>query len=91
MADLDRLVAGLRCREVLGLLSGYIDGELSQAQVARVEAHVRGCDWCERFGGQFAERVALVRRELGVPDRLEPMRVERLRQAMRAGTEGPVP
>jgi len=90
MADLDRMVAGLRCQEVLERLSEYLDGELSAPEVARVEAHVRGCDWCERFGGQFAESVALLKRELGAPEPLETARAQRLHQAIRKGMDGPV-
>jgi anti-sigma factor RsiW len=54
MPEPDRLVAGLRCREVLADLSDYIDGELTPERVTQIEAHLAGCDWCERFGGRFA-------------------------------------
>jgi hypothetical protein len=47
----DREVAGLRCTQVLAHLSDYLDGELDPQTRAQVEAHVQGCDWCERFGG----------------------------------------
>lgn len=87
MADLERLVAGLRCREVLEKLSDYLDGELSAGQVAQVEAHVRGCDWCERFGGQFAGSVALLKRELGAPEPLDATRARRLHEGLRAGMD----
>ncbi len=61
MPDLDRMVAGLRCREVLELLSDYVDGELSPETVARVRAHLAECDHCERFGGTFGALVARLR------------------------------
>lgn len=61
MADLDRVVGGLRCRDVLELLPDFVDGELSDAVLARVTAHLRGCDTCERFGGEYGELVALLR------------------------------
>ena len=48
MADSERMVGGLRCREVLERLSDYLDGDLAPAEVTRVQEHVRGCDWCER-------------------------------------------
>ncbi len=70
MADLERNVAGMTCREVLGRLSDYLDGELSAEETARVEAHVQGCDWCERFGGRFGAVVATVKRRLGEPDQV---------------------
>ena len=36
MADSERMVGGLRCREVLERLSDYLDGDLGPAEVARV-------------------------------------------------------
>ena len=89
MGDLDRLVAGMRCREVLERLSGYLDGDLPAPELAQVEAHVRGCDWCERFGGQFAESVALLKRELGPPEPLDAAQVQRLHQRIGAGIDEP--
>jgi anti-sigma factor RsiW len=67
----EREVAGLRCSAVLAQLSSYLDGELAPAARAAVEAHVRGCDACTRFGGAFAGVVRRLRVELGadtVPD-----------------------
>ncbi len=61
----DREVAGIRCTDVLGDLSDYLDGELPSEHVARIEAHLRGCDWCERFGGDFSRAVTTLREELG--------------------------
>ncbi len=84
MADLDREVAGLRCREVLGRLSEYLDGELHPSQRARLEAHVRGCDWCERFGGEFGAIVASLRRELASSAPLDAALADRLRNRLRA-------
>ena len=65
----DRSVAGIRCTEVLDDLSDYLDGELSGDEARRIEAHLQGCDWCERFGGDFAEVVTALRSRLGAaPD-----------------------
>lgn len=68
----DREVAGIRCTQVLAHLSDYLDGDLSSAQVAQVEAHLRGCDWCERFGAQMSEVVGAVRAELKEAPALDP-------------------
>ncbi|TNF30271.1 MAG: anti-sigma factor [Deltaproteobacteria bacterium] len=51
----------MRCGEVLERLSDYVDGELDAAERARVDAHLAGCDWCERFGGAFATTVGRLR------------------------------
>ena len=61
MSGDQRLVAGLYCREVLELLSAYLDGELDEARRRQVESHVAGCDWCERFGASFAAVVRALR------------------------------
>ena len=54
MADLDRVIGGLRCRDVLASLSEYVDGELAGSELAALVAHVQGCDQCARFGARFA-------------------------------------
>ena len=60
----ERLVAGLRCGDVLARLSEYLDGDLAASEAARVEEHLRACDWCERFGGDFATAVQALRNAL---------------------------
>ena len=82
MPDIERTVAGIRCSEVLEVLSDYVDGELPPDQARRVTAHVQRCDWCERFGGRFAGIVAALRRELGHADALAPDVEARLRAAL---------
>jgi anti-sigma factor RsiW len=63
----DREVAGLRCTQVLAHLSDYLDGELDPQTRAQVEAHVQGCDWCERFGGRFAQTVTRLKQAQAPP------------------------
>jgi anti-sigma factor RsiW len=80
MSELDRTVAGITCREVLSSLSGYLDGELDAAEAARLEAHVRECDRCERFGGRFGAVIRALRSTLGgEAPAPEPGVAERLR------------
>lgn len=59
--DDEQQVAGLWCREVLAMLSDYVDGTLSPAARANVEAHVQACANCARFGTSFATVVADIR------------------------------
>jgi hypothetical protein len=47
-----------------------------------MEAHVRGCDRCERFGGTFAATVGALRQELAAPAPLGPEVAARLRQVL---------
>ncbi len=84
----DREVAGIRCTAVMAELSDYLDRELSGARRAQIEAHVRGCDWCERFGGEFAAVVGALRRQLGVADEPETGVRRRLRERL-AGEVAP--
>ncbi|RMG14112.1 MAG: anti-sigma factor [Planctomycetota bacterium] len=64
----ERSVGGLRCGEVLACLADYLAGELEARVRERVEAHLAGCDVCERFGGDYARVVACLRRILAAPD-----------------------
>ncbi len=61
MPDPDRVVAGIRCRKVLALLSDFVDGDLPDQRRKQILAHVAGCDWCEQFGGRFADTVRRLR------------------------------
>ena len=83
MADLDRVVAGVRCREVLAELSSYLDGELAPWRARQLEEHVQGCDWCERFGGRFGGVMRAFRDGLGEPEPVAAGVQERLRQRLR--------
>lgn len=61
-----RTVGGLSCGEVLQVLSSYVDGELNDEGRAQVDAHLKGCSVCERFGGRFSLLVHDARAALGV-------------------------
>jgi anti-sigma factor RsiW len=64
MNDVDVDLGALTCMEVLSVLSDYLDGELPVKQHNQVEAHVRGCDACTKFGGEFAAVVTALRKTL---------------------------
>lgn len=79
----EKIVAGLSCGQVLDRLSDYLDGDLSAAEVGRVEEHLRGCDGCARFGGEFRATVESLREHLLAATVVPPPRVqERLREAL---------
>jgi len=82
VADLDREVGGLRCRDVLAFLADYVDGELDQSVKEKVEAHLGGCDWCEKFGGEYSSVVSSLRRALR-EDVRSPSVSKRLKERMR--------
>jgi len=35
-----------QCQQLKGMLSPYIDGQLSPTEVSRIEGHIQGCDAC---------------------------------------------
>ena len=74
----ERIVAGLRCSEVLAQLSDYIDGELGTAEVKHIEEHLLGCPNCERFGKNFGSMVVSLRRTLDAPESVDSKLVSRL-------------
>lgn len=66
VAEQERAVGGLRCRDVLGRLADYVAHELSASDEALVETHLRGCHVCEQFGGRYVQTVATIKTSLGV-------------------------
>lgn len=85
MDPLDKVVAGLSCRAVLAHLGDLVDGDLAPAAVAQVQAHLAGCDTCERFGGHVGTLVARLR-TLAEPEATLPAGVaERLARRLGAG------
>lgn len=74
----EREAGGLWCREVLAMLSEYLDDELGPGARARLEAHLAECDTCERFGGLFAATVRRLRQALAEPPLPDPAVAERL-------------
>ena len=75
----DREIGGMWCREVLDHLPDYLDGEVDDETKARIEAHLHGCDWCERFGGQYAQTVGELRSLLATPAPVDVPMAKRLR------------
>lgn len=84
MTDIDRLVAGLTCREVLHDLSDFMDGTLTGERVAQLQAHLADCDTCARFGGNVASAVQALRHARPAPDDMPDGAAGRLRTRLRA-------
>ena len=82
MSELDREVAGIRCREVLERLSSYLDGDLDEKEARRIDEHLMGCDHCERFGGRFGEAMTVLHRELERAAALDQGMAQRLRERL---------
>ena len=57
----ERHVGGLWCSEVLALLTRYLDGDLTNDELAMVKAHVTDCSACAQFGGAFHKAITALR------------------------------
>jgi anti-sigma factor RsiW len=64
----------ISCREVVELVTAYVEGALSERDRDRFETHVAGCDGCDNYLAQMREtiRITGTLTEDQVP---EPMRV----------------
>jgi len=54
-------IGGLRCDQILEALDRYVDGLLTEEELAMVQVHVQECDNCRRFGGAYARVVQALR------------------------------
>ena len=50
----------LVCRELVELVTDYLDGALSRGGRTRFEAHLAGCPHCTLYIEQFRETVRLI-------------------------------
>jgi anti-sigma factor RsiW len=87
MSRLDRRIAGLTCLEVLGDLSAFLDGELSEARVAELRGHLSECHECDQFGATVAG--VLTRLRAGSVAPLPPDVRERMRTRLADELNGP--
>lgn len=78
----EKIVAGLSCRQVLELVSDYLDDELARDVRERVEQHLRGCEACARFGGELGATIRALRAHLEREDRMPEALRERLLGAL---------
>ncbi len=78
----ERHVGGLSCSAVLECLGDYVDGELTATDMARVDAHLRGCTVCERFGGRYASVVHAARDRLGAAHAIDEATLARVRASL---------
>jgi anti-sigma factor RsiW len=72
----------MACREVVALLTDYIDGVLAPHDASRLEAHLADCPHCTEYLDQF--RVAIAAAGRVEPDDLAPEVVDDLVALYRA-------
>ena len=51
--------ASISCREVVELLSDYLDGALPEPERVRVDEHLAGCDGCTLVLDELRETIRL--------------------------------
>lgn len=51
----------MRCREMLGALSDYIDGDLEERLCAEIEAHMQDCPDCQIMVDTLRKTIVLYR------------------------------
>jgi anti-sigma factor RsiW len=71
----------LNCRELVELVTAYLDGALTPADARRFDAHLAGCDKCTEYLQQMRQTI----RVTGTlrPDDLSPEAEEELLAAFR--------
>jgi anti-sigma factor RsiW len=52
----------MRCRELVELVTHYLEGALTAHDTARFEAHIAGCVWCTRYVEQMRMTIVTVGR-----------------------------
>lgn len=76
----------LTCREVIALVTDYLDGALPPADVERFERHINDCDGCDGFVDQI--RMTVYATGQAGPEMLTADERERLVAAFRAWNGG---
>jgi anti-sigma factor RsiW len=79
-------MSGLRtgdlvCREVVELVSDYLEGALDERDRVRFEAHLATCDGCSAYLDQMRRTIGLA--GTLTPEALEPLYRARLLEAFR--------
>jgi anti-sigma factor RsiW len=71
----------LMCRDLVELVTDYLDGALAPATHAAVDQHLRGCPGCT----EYVNQIRATTRHLGAlpPQPLDPQVCDRLRVAFR--------
>lgn len=61
---------GMSCRELVELVTAYLEGSLSESDLARFEAHLGECDGCDTYLDQMRLAIRTLGRltEKSVPE-----------------------
>lgn len=81
-ADVPGGTPPLTCRELVEIITDYLEGELDPDTASRFEAHLEVCPGCQIYVEQMRETISLLGRV--PPDRLPETTVAGLMDAFRA-------
>jgi predicted anti-sigma-YlaC factor YlaD len=76
----------LTCREVVEIVTDYLEGALSPEDHVRFDAHLSGCDGCTSYLDQMRETIRLT--GMLTEDQIPEAQRERLRLAFRDWKNG---
>ena len=51
----------MNCKEILNILSDYVDGELAYEQCNRIQEHLKECPGCREFVETFRRSLEIAR------------------------------
>jgi len=49
----------VECKEILNILSDYVDGELPEARCLEIQEHMKACSRCREFVESFQESLEI--------------------------------
>lgn len=76
----------LTCRELVELVTAYLDGTLPAAERARFEAHLESCPYCRTYLAQMQQTIRMLGRL--TEDRIAPEAKEELLRRFRTWRAG---
>ena len=80
-----RRLLAISCADALELMTDHLEGALSDADAARMRAHLAGCEACSVYLDQLRATIEIVR-ETGSAEEfpVDPQRVEALAELFRS-------
>jgi anti-sigma factor RsiW len=71
----------MSCRELVGVVTDYLEGKLPEPDQVRLEAHLAECPYCEEYIAQMRQTIDALG---GLPaEALDPRRERELLEAFR--------
>jgi anti-sigma factor RsiW len=80
-----RRLLAISCADALELMTDHIEGALSDADAARMRAHLAGCEACKVYLHQLRATIEIVRKTGPTEEfPVDPQRVEALAELFRS-------